>query len=77
MTIEQINQISIKEFGFDILTLSSIAALWVAEYIFRTYRKNVYSKIDEHRHRYGKPMCFPTMYTPLWYKEMGIEIPDF
>jgi hypothetical protein len=66
MAIANIDEIAIRTYGFSILALDPMAALWLAESILKNNGKNVFKRISNHRNKYGKGTMFPAFGTELF-----------
>ena len=66
MTIAQINEVSVTEFGVNVVELPTTAALWLASHILETTGQNVYLKISKHRYRFGRDTAFPAYGSELF-----------
>jgi hypothetical protein len=66
MTIAQINEVSVTEFGVNLVELPSTAGLWLANHILETTGQNVYLKISKHRYRFGRDTAFPAYGSELF-----------
>lgn len=66
MNAKTINEISIRRYGYNVLAIDQVAALWLADHILTETGKNVYKRISNMRNKAGKGTAFPSYGTPLF-----------
>jgi len=59
MTIAQINEVCIKTYGSELVSVNPTTALWLAERILSEKGVNVYRKISNRRNKVGAGTDFP------------------